>query len=60
MNIVIVGLGNVGEHYFELLKNNRKIKNIYIIENNLIQRKNKNYEFINLKQVNNKFQKIML
>ena len=56
MNIVIVGLGNVGEHYFELLKNNRKIKNIYIIENNLIQRKNKNYEFINLKQVNNKFQ----
>ena len=39
MNIVIVGLGNVGEHYFELLKKNRKIKNIYIIENNLIQRK---------------------
>ena len=34
-NIVIVGFGNAGKHYFDIVKNNKTIKKIYIIENKI-------------------------
>ena len=32
MNILIIGFGSVGAHYFEILKNDKKIKNIYLLD----------------------------
>ena len=32
MNIAIVGFGTAGKYYLEILKNNKKIKNIFVIE----------------------------
>ena len=32
MNVLIVGFGTAGRHYFKLLEKNKKIKEIYIIE----------------------------
>ena len=51
MNVIIVGIGNVGEHYFNLLRKIKKVKNIYIIEKNKNLRKNKKYKFIDLKEL---------
>ena len=31
MNIIIVGFGNIGKHYLEILKNFKDIKKIFII-----------------------------
>jgi len=33
MNILIIGFGSVGSHYFKILKNDKKIKNIYLLDN---------------------------
>ena len=32
MNIIIVGFGNIGKHYLEILKNFKDIKKIFIID----------------------------
>lgn len=41
--IIIVGFGNVGKHYFQILKKNKNINKIYIIEKK-IQKKFKKYQ----------------
>ena len=50
MNILIIGYGNVGKHYIEILKKINKIKNIYLLDvvkhNNL-----KNCEQIDFKDI---------
>ena len=42
MNAIIVGFGTAGKYYFNLLKKNKKIKNIYILENRNIKKNNFN------------------
>ena len=51
MNLVIVGFGNVGRHYFNLIKKNKKIKRIFILENDKNIRKNNNLNFISLNEL---------
>ena len=51
MNLVIVGFGNVGRHYFNLIKKNKKIKRIFILENDKNLRKNNNLNFISLNEL---------
>jgi len=34
MNVLIIGFGSAGKYYFELLKNNKKIKKIFIYDEN--------------------------
>lgn len=59
MNVIIIGLGNVGMHYLNLIKDIKKIKKIYILENNKkIQKQNKNLYFLKLKDIKNKKLKI--
>jgi len=39
MNILIVGFGVAGKHYFDILKKNKKIKEIFIFEKNSLDKK---------------------
>ena len=57
MNIVIVGFGTAGKYYFNILKKNKNIKKIFIIEENKISF-NKGYEQIDFKKIQKKKIKI--
>ena len=47
MNIVIVGLGNVGKHYLSLCKKMKNVNKIYVMENNKKINKSLKYNFVN-------------
>ena len=47
MNIVIVGLGNVGKHYLSLCKKMKIVNKIYVMENNKKINKSLKYNFVN-------------
>ena len=34
MNVLIIGFGSAGKYYYELLKNNKKVKKIFIYDEN--------------------------
>ena len=33
MNVLIIGFGSAGKYYYELLKNFKNVKNIYVSDN---------------------------
>lgn len=47
MNVVIVGLGNVGKHYLSLCKKMKNVNKIYVMENNKKINKSLKYNFVN-------------
>ena len=59
MNVIIIGLGSVGMHYLNLMKNIKNIKKIYILENRRkVKKKNKNLNFLHLEDIKKKKLKI--
>ena len=44
MNILIIGFGTVGKHYFNILKRNKKVKNIFICDKQTIPNNYKNFQ----------------
>lgn len=58
MNLVIVGFGNVGKHYFNLLRKNKKIKKVYVLENNPKVISGHKCNFINFNQIKKKISTI--
>ena len=52
MNILIIGFGNVGKYYFEILSKNKKVKKIFICNDKKLPN-NKRYTQIafNLKKI---------
>ena len=42
MNVLIIGFGTAGKHYFDLLKKNKNVKNIYVLDDAKLP-KNKKY-----------------
>ena len=57
MNLAIVGFGTAGKYYLEILKNNKKIKNIFVIEEKKLVKDN-SFNLIFLKDIKNKKIKI--
>ena len=57
MNILIIGFGTAGKHYFDLLKKSKNINKIYILDD-LKQPINKNYIQISKNEIYNKSLKI--
>ena len=54
MNVLIAGLGNVGKHYFNLLKKMKIVNQVFIMDNDKKLKKNKNYQIINKIDLDNK------
>ncbi len=50
MNIAIVGFGTAGKHYFNILKSNKKINKIFVINDKKIK-KNRFFQQISLKMI---------
>ena len=50
MNIAIVGFGTAGKYYFEILKKNKNVKNIFIIEKNKITSR-QNFIQVNIEKI---------
>jgi len=53
MNVLIIGFGTAGKHYFDLLKKNKNVKNIYVLDDAKLP-KNKKYFQVSKKEIQDK------
>jgi UDP-N-acetyl-2-amino-2-deoxyglucuronate dehydrogenase len=53
MNVLIIGFGTAGKHYFDLLKKNKNVRNIYILDDVKLS-KNKKYLQVSKKEIQDK------